>query len=244
MSYIWLHVDVNLPQNHKTARLARYLGCSRAHAVGHLVCLWSWAMIHAPGGDLSHLEADDIADLSGWDGDADLFMSSLERAGLVDAQQLHEWEEHQGQKFRKRVYEAEKKRRQRDKTGTPWGQDGDTVGTIEGQKDTSRAEQSREEKRGEEEGLAALAASEIPSDSNEDSYRSAVRRALDRGLSAKQVESVIYQLADWWPTRPAKAQKRTEAHRTLQAWLLREEPKRDPPTEPTYPDIVVPEDWS
>ena len=96
-----------------------------------------------------------------------------------------------------------------------------------------------------EEKMAGLASVEIQSESKEGDYQTVIGRALKRGMGAKQVEGIIYQLADWWPTRPAKAQKRNEAHKTLQQWLIREEPKADPiaPGDATYPDLQVPEYW-
>ena len=83
MSYVWLPVDVNLLQNHKTARLSRDLKCSRAQVIGHLVCLWSWACVHAPDGDLSHLEAEDVATVAEWDGDLEAFLPAVIKAGFI-----------------------------------------------------------------------------------------------------------------------------------------------------------------
>ena len=247
MSYVWLPVDVNLFQNHKTARLSRSLGCPRVHAIGYLVCLWSWASVHAPDGNLQHLDADDIAVAAGWEGDLEVFAPALIRAGFMDEDHtLHDWEEHQGASFRKRLSEAEKKRAKR---GTREGQQGDSKGTGGGQegdsKGTESDERTGEDRKGEEEEgthpLAVFASGEIESESVAADYERVVRDGLARGLSVNQIETTIVELADWWP---ANRKKRRDAHRTLRVWLNREEPKRDPPTEPTYPDIVVPEDWS
>lgn len=93
--------------------------------------------------------------------------------------------------------------------------------------------------------LAELAAAQIESDSTVEDLQAVIARAIGRGMGSGQIEGIIYQLADWWPTRPAKAQKRRQAHRTLQGWLVRETPRPDPPPIPdaSYPDVVVPEDW-
>jgi hypothetical protein len=99
--------------------------------------------------------------------------------------------------------------------------------------------------------LGALAFTEIPgSESTEAAYTQAVARALDRGMGLQQIEAIIYQLADWWPTRPAKARKRTLAHKTLLQWFIKEQPRPDSPPHqarddpgPQYPYVDVPDDW-
>jgi len=240
MSYVWLPVDVNLYQNHKTARLARALGCPRVHVIGHIVCLWSWASVHAPDGNLAHLDAEDVAVAAEWEDDLGTFLPALMKAGFMDENMtLHDWEEHQGQEFRKRLAEADKKRRQRDKRGTETGQEGDRDGT----RDDDRTGQDR---TGEEEGphaLVSLAVGEIESESTTAAYQTVVTDGLTRGLSAEQIETTILELADWWP---ANRKKRREAHRTLRVWLSRKSPpdaRAHEPTAEAYPDIVVPEDW-
>jgi hypothetical protein len=240
MSYTWLPVDANLLSNHKTARLARSLKCSRAHAVGHLVCLWSWALVHAPDGVLSLLEPEDVATAAEWDGDADLFLSSLVRAGFLDDTLiLHDWEEHQGANFRKRLSEADRKRKQRDKCGTSVGQVWDDGGT----ENDDRTGQDRTIEEGLP-PLVSLALREIESESSPEAYQAVIDDHLKRGLSMMQIEATISELADWWPTH---RKTRKEAHRTLRVWLGRKEPEqrtRDAPTPYIdYPPVTVPEGW-
>jgi hypothetical protein len=238
MSYVWLPIDANLYGNHKTARLCRYLGCSRAVAVGHLVVLWSWATVHAPDGDLSRLEPEDVATVADWQGDLEAFLPALVRAGFVDKNRtLHDWEEHQGANFRKRLSEAERKRRQRDKDGTDVGQVCDKDGT----EDDDRTGQDRTgEEEGKEEALLRVALTELPeSESNADDYRRTLERYQGK-LSEEHIERIIFQLAGWKPKKP-----RAKLHLTLAQWLSKEEP--DPPPnkddDPQYPDVVAPVDW-
>lgn len=108
----------------------------------------------------------------------------------------------------------------------------------------------------EEEGsrLLSLALEELPeSESSADDYAKTINQQLKRGCGARQIEAIIYELADWWP-KNAQTKKRKAAHATLRSWLQKEEPKPDPPpartNNPTfeeqlaaYPDIVVPEGW-
>lgn len=147
MSYVWLPVDIGIVSNHKTKRLMRRLKLrSPAEAIGLLVCLWSWAMANAPDGDLSHLDHEDIASIAEWTGDPEEFVVALHAAKWLDKTPtgyvIHEWEEHQGQSFRKRVWEADRKRRQRATGGTAVGQERDTSGMSD--TDQTRPDQTKE----------------------------------------------------------------------------------------------------
>lgn len=240
MSYAWFPVDVNLYQNHKTARLARILECPRAHAVGHMVCLWAWACVHAPDGYLGKLEPEDIATAAEWSGDPELFRPALVKAGLLDEDgTLHEWEDHQGSNFRKRLYEAEKKRRQRDTTGTLPGQHGDTQGNEGGYGDTTGQDRTGEEKEEEEKDhLIRLVLDEIaPSESTTEDYRRVIAKHRGR-LSDAHIERIICQLAGWTPKKP-----RAKLHLTLAQWLAKEEAEPEPVVTSAYEPITVPEGW-
>jgi hypothetical protein len=240
MSYAWFPVDVNLYQNHKTARLARLLKCPRVHAVGHMVCLWAWACVHAPDGYLGRLQPEDIATAAEWEGDPEAFQPALVEAGLLDEDgTLHEWEDHQGNTFRKRLYEAEKKRKQRDTIGTDGGPARDNMGTGWGCEDTKGQDRRRQEKKRieEEDLLVRLALEEIaPSESTAEDYRRIITKHRGR-LSNSQIERIIYELAGWTPKKP-----RAKLHLTLGSWLTKEEPEK-PSGGPAYPTIEVPDGW-
>lgn len=83
------------------------LGISVPAAIGHLHCLWWWALDYAEDGDLSVFDAEDIADAAMWDGDPQAFVDALiacgpsGRAGFVERTpdgglRLHDWEEYAG----------------------------------------------------------------------------------------------------------------------------------------------------
>lgn len=96
----WFRVDSGLPQHHKLGRLARTLGSPRVHVGWSLVVLWSWAARNREDGNLDGLDADEIAEISDWEGDADAWLDALVKCKLVDEnpdgqRTIHGWVERQ-----------------------------------------------------------------------------------------------------------------------------------------------------
>lgn len=118
----WIESHQSLRDHPKTRRLARMLGVSLPQAIGHLHCLWWWALDYAPDGDLSDYDAADIADAAQWSGDADAFVGALLRCGpgdnagflerIGDRLVLHDWDEY-GNEYKEKHAAAERKRRSR-----------------------------------------------------------------------------------------------------------------------------------
>ena len=137
----WIPSQVGLRGHPKTRRLARTLDIPVPHVIGHLHCLWYWALEYAPDGDLEDFELEDIADAAGWTGDAETFVTALVecgskgRPGFLDRDDasrlcIHDWEENQGDEFRARIQAAAKKRAQRARRGQdhpPVSDSGDSV---------------------------------------------------------------------------------------------------------------------
>ena len=170
----WFKVNQTLTRHPKLKRLARGLGISEPTAIGHLILLWGWAMDYAPDGDISEFDAEDIAGVAGWDGDADTFIAALlscgirgdgflertEDGGLI----FHDWEENIGSDLEQRRKAAEKirKYRAKKKTDLPEACNGLRNGYVTGTQplrnglrngyDTGyvTGERRGEEKRGEE----------------------------------------------------------------------------------------------
>lgn len=102
----WLESWQSLREHPKTKRAARTLGVPRVHLIGHLHCLWWWAMDFAPDGDLSKYEPEDIAEGAEWDGDPEAFIKALVGCGgrggpgflELDGEDLHihDWRLHGG----------------------------------------------------------------------------------------------------------------------------------------------------
>lgn len=91
---IRIHVDFLI--HHKTRRLKRKLG---SDAVLALLTLFCYAGKFRPGGVLKGMDAEDIADASGWGGDASGFVSELCDIGFIEQcdegiYSIHDWEEH------------------------------------------------------------------------------------------------------------------------------------------------------
>lgn len=108
----WIKVYQTLPQNKKVMRLKNILKIKAAHAAGHLIFLWLWAIDNAPDGDLSGLSAGDIAEISGWSGKkAEVFMDALIEAGFLDPDmKIHDWYEYAGKLIDQRQIQREQSR--------------------------------------------------------------------------------------------------------------------------------------
>jgi hypothetical protein len=123
----WIRVDQSLGHHRKTRRLARELGIDRAAAVGHLVLLWSWALDNAPGGILTGIDAQDIADAAqyhandtGENRGSVTFLEALVAGGFVDRRghgkgrpaeyRIHDWYEYAGRLCETRAANRERMR--------------------------------------------------------------------------------------------------------------------------------------
>ncbi len=91
-----IRINVDFFTHHKTRRLKRRLGTD---AVLSLITLFCYVGKNRPEGALLGLDADDIADVAGWDGDAQEFVSELCGIGFLEQCEegiyhIHEWDEH------------------------------------------------------------------------------------------------------------------------------------------------------
>lgn len=102
MSYRPLeHTFYNSP---KIKKLARRLNLDIRVAHGTVSELWSWALSHAPDGDLSKFDFEDIEDAVHWDGGAGALIEVLIECRLVDSidaeggrrVEIHNWLERGG----------------------------------------------------------------------------------------------------------------------------------------------------
>ena len=121
----WIHSYKNLRGHPKTRKLARRVGGLPA-AVGHLHCLWWWAMDYAPDGDLSDHDAEDIAIGCEWEGDPNAFVTALVESGFLDRDDdgtlsIHDYHDYIGRYQWKAEKDAAAKRQARavEKDGEP-----------------------------------------------------------------------------------------------------------------------------
>ena len=112
MAYVPSHQE--LREHPKTRKAARKADVSIVQMIGHLHLLWWWALDHAPDGDLSKFDADDLADAVMWEGDPEVLAKALidcgpgDSEGFLDADwKLHDWEQYGG-KYGQRVAAAKK----------------------------------------------------------------------------------------------------------------------------------------
>jgi DnaD/phage-associated family protein len=113
----WIESHQDLPKHWKTKRLMRILNISGPLAVGHLHFLWYWAVDYAQDGEITQYTPYDIADASGWEGDAEAFFNALIEAGFIDVIDdryfLHDWYDYAGKLIEYRKKDAERKRKSR-----------------------------------------------------------------------------------------------------------------------------------
>lgn len=107
----WIESHEEVAHHRKTRRAARALGVPVPHVVGLLHVLWHWCITHAPDGDLSTLDAEDLADACMWDGDPQELDKALRDTGWIDHdRQVHDWWEHAGQTVARRAKATEAQR--------------------------------------------------------------------------------------------------------------------------------------
>ena len=115
----WIESHQELKDHPKTRKLARQLGITVPAAIGHLHCLWWWALEYAQDGDLSEYDAEDIAEAAMWEGESAAFNDGLIKAGFIDsaddtdAGSIHDWMEYAGRLVtaRRRKSDAMKEKR-------------------------------------------------------------------------------------------------------------------------------------
>ena len=101
MQQPWFQVFADLPGHIKISKLRDGMKLkNRYEAVGLIVCIWSWAAVHAPSGELTGASAQDLADAAGWRKSAKTLLEALVAAGFLDREGdsliLHDWDGHQG----------------------------------------------------------------------------------------------------------------------------------------------------
>lgn len=104
----WIEVHQALLTHRKTIAVAWELQLDPACIVGHMVCLWLWALDNAPSGDISQLDQRMVARIgAGYSGDSDAFMSAIESAGFIRRDNgklvIHDWHVYAGRFLEKRI---------------------------------------------------------------------------------------------------------------------------------------------
>lgn len=122
MKLAWIEVHQTLPNHRKTIEAAAILDISPVQMIGHLICLWLWALDNAPDGVMytsrNALRNKMVANVSQWDGDPDAFVDALVESGFLneidDALELHDWYDYAGKLMETRKANRERQRRYRE----------------------------------------------------------------------------------------------------------------------------------
>lgn len=113
----WIESHQELARHPKTKRLARVLQEPEVAVIGRLHCLWWWALDYADDGDLSRMDASDIADACQWDGDAEAFIAAMVQVRFLDQDsdglRIHDWDDYAGRLVEKRRQNVERVKRWR-----------------------------------------------------------------------------------------------------------------------------------
>lgn len=153
----WIESYQELKDHPKTKRFARALGITIPQAVGHLHCLWWWALDYAPDGELSDYDALDIAEAAMWDGDPEAFLEALvncgpgKASGFIDRDNgslwLHDWDDY-GNQHKKRQADARRKRKSREERAKQ-NESQDSHVTVTGHSENVTGDRTGEDRRGQ-----------------------------------------------------------------------------------------------
>ena len=111
----WIELHQALRDHRKTMDLAAELDIIEPYAMGHLSCLWLWALDNAPDGVLRTCSARIIARASGYPNSADTFVNALEKTGFLERDDdgnliIHDWMDYAGKLIERREANAERMR--------------------------------------------------------------------------------------------------------------------------------------
>lgn len=112
----WIKSHQSLREHPKTRKLAKRLG-GLPKAIGHLHCLWWWAMDYAPDGDLTKFDAEDIAIGAEWEGEPEEIIGYLVECGFLDNGEglcIHDWDQWVGAFLEQEARRCAKNRAMRD----------------------------------------------------------------------------------------------------------------------------------
>lgn len=115
MAYIEFHGG--MPGHAKTKALARQLGIQRAHAVGHLACLWAYCIERHPGGVIRD---DAVEAAAEWEGEQGVLLAALIERRWLERDSpttvaLHDWDDYT-KGYRKVVADRERMKAKRSAT--------------------------------------------------------------------------------------------------------------------------------
>lgn len=119
----WIEVHQSLPRHRKIVSAGHLLDVPRMSIIGHMICLWTWALDNAQSGELTGIPSPVIATGAEWTGDPDAFVDALVQVGFLDRDldrlQIHNWKDYAGKLIARRTSDRDRKRAQRMSPGNP-----------------------------------------------------------------------------------------------------------------------------
>lgn len=98
----WIESHTELRYHKKIKPTCDELKINRVQVIGHLHCLWWWAIENREDGDLSSLYDKDIADAADWTGDPTHFVEVLHRQRWLVNHKINDWMDYAGRLLRER----------------------------------------------------------------------------------------------------------------------------------------------
>lgn len=93
----WIEAHQSLQRHPKLLHLSRLVKTRRLTLVGHLLCLWWWALDYAQDGYVGKFDVETIAEAAEWTKEPGSFVDALRTARWLDADgKLHNWERYVG----------------------------------------------------------------------------------------------------------------------------------------------------
>lgn len=108
----WIESHTTIRFHKKLPLLCQLLSVNRPQAIGHLHCLWWWAIENREDGDLTGLTPKDIALAGDWEGDPQTFIDALHKSKWITENKINDWIIYAGRLLRDRIrkrYEREEK---------------------------------------------------------------------------------------------------------------------------------------
>lgn len=232
----WIESHQSLRDHPKTRKLARILGISVPTAIGHLHCLWWWAMDYSDDGDVSQYDEMDIAIGGGWDDDPVTFFRALTSVGFLDQDYdqitVHDWDDYGGKLTRRRKENAERMREARAKsesrTKTPRAAHVQRTQRERVELHNSTQENTTQENQ-QVEGANApnpppaplkKRATRIPADfAISDRDREWAR---EKGASPLQIEQETEKFVNYWTAESGAKASKIDWHAAWKVWVARD----------------------
>ena len=113
MSAYWIPYSINLPQKPKTIRMAKNAGIHPNEMATRCMIAWAWAQDQTVDGFIEGLTPEDLSAAVGIPGLGEAMQSVGWIIQTEEGITFPKWERYNGRAAKKRMLDAERKRRQR-----------------------------------------------------------------------------------------------------------------------------------